>query len=54
MPRGAPKKTYALRLDPGLVAEVRTLTGNLTAAVEAALQMWIEARWSVVPMEDKQ
>lgn len=42
MPRGAPKKTFALRLDPKLVDEVRLLTGNLTAAIEDGLRLWIK------------
>jgi len=41
MPRGAPKKTFALRLDPELVAEVRKLTGNLTRAIEDGLRLWV-------------
>ncbi len=42
MPRGSPKKFFAFRLPPELVAEVRALTGNLTAAIEAALRAWID------------
>ena len=42
MPRGAPKKRIMLRLDPKLIAEVRALTGNVTAAIELALRAWID------------
>jgi hypothetical protein len=42
MPRGAPKKTFALRLDPELVTEVRLLTDNLTAAIEEGLRLWVK------------
>jgi hypothetical protein len=41
MPRGAPRKPFGLRLDPVLIEEVRSLSSNLTKAVEDALKAWL-------------
>ncbi len=41
MPRGEPKKLHSVRLPPPLVAEVRALTDDLTAAVERGLALWL-------------
>lgn len=41
MPRGNPKKPMSLRLDPELVEAVRSYTGNLTAAIEDGLRLWL-------------
>jgi hypothetical protein len=43
MPRGNPKQTIMLRLNPELMAEARALTGprGFTAAVEEGLRWWL-------------
>jgi hypothetical protein len=53
MPRGAPKKPYGLRLDPALMDEVRSLTSNLTAAIEEALRVWIKKHQKPKPRTGK-
>jgi uncharacterized protein (DUF4415 family) len=42
MPRGNPRKSTALRLDADLVAQVRSMTDNLTRAIEDGLRLWIK------------
>ena len=41
MPRGNPKSITTIRLDPALIAAVHALHPNLTAAIEAALRLWL-------------
>ena len=44
MPRGAPKQTITLRVDPTLVAEFRAVAGpagNFSAAVDEGIRWWI-------------
>jgi hypothetical protein len=44
MPRGAPKQTITLRVDPALVAEFRAVGGakaNFSAAVDEGIRWWI-------------
>ena len=53
MPRGSPKKPYGLRLDPALMEEVRTLTSNMTQAVEEALRAWLWKRKNTKQQKEK-
>ncbi len=44
MPRGNPKKTIMLRIDPKLMAEFREIAGvsaNFSAAVDEGIRWWI-------------
>ena len=44
MPRGNPKKTIMLRIDPTLMAEFREIAGataNFSAAVDEGIRWWI-------------
>jgi hypothetical protein len=41
MPRGNPRKLTAIRLPPELLEAVQERTGNLTAAIEAGLHLWL-------------
>jgi hypothetical protein len=44
MPRGAPKQTITLRVDPALLAEFRAVAGpasNFSAAVAEGIRWWI-------------
>lgn len=41
MPRGNPKKPCSVKLEPALIAQVRSYPTTLTAAIEQGLVLWI-------------
>ena len=53
MPRGNPKRACPVRISPAVYDEVKRHTGNLSAAVEAGLLLWLKQKRREVRSEVK-